>query len=647
MERKKKRSSSLNELQTNQVTFGDYIIKETIGKGTFSKVKLGLNKITGEKVAIKILDKSKILEKEDLDRVIREMSILSKMDHENVIKVFQIYEDSKNFLIIMEYCEGGELFNYIVKKGRLSEKEASFFFYQIINGIEYIFSKGIAHRDLKPENLLLNKNNVIKIIDFGLSNFFDGEHNLVTPCGSPCYASPEMVSGSDYNGFYIDIWATGIILFAMTCGYLPFEDPDNDKLFELILKAKLEFPSHLSETCKDLIKKILVTDPHKRITINKIKEHEFYLMGKGEYNALFNRKKNKLKIKKHNSDNYLNNINIKNINNEYEINYNNNHNEVKTINNINTKKENNKTEINTRSNSKDKIKNLKKNNNENSENTNKVNNYITSNRVGKYKIKGFKFPNGLLNNIKSEKTSKGLVTEANIDINRIKDMQINGFNIKNDLNSLKHSIKSSERPKIFLKNKINIQKLTQIKKFPLKFNLTELTNNYINTKIFSRIKNAKREKNNINNIALINSMNSKNKPLIIDNALINININSNKYIIGNIGNDNTDFRIKKNKEKNEGINNKKIKSKTPTVLRFYNYNFPNIKKDEIININKNNDIFSNRLRLKTDYNNFKNNDYLESNLKTINNIGHNKDSLKYKLNHKLRFNKIYSFLHNK
>ena len=313
MEKKKKRSCSLNELQTKQGNFGDYMIKETIGKGTFSKVKLGINKITGEKVAIKILDKTKILEKEDLDRIIREMSILSKMDHENVIKVFQIFEDSKNFLIIMEYCEGGELFNYIVKKGRLPEKEASFFFYQIINGVEYIFSKGIAHRDLKPENLLLNKNNVIKIIDFGLSNFYDGQHNLVTPCGSPCYASPEMVSGNDYNGFNIDIWAIGIILFAMICGYLPFEDPENDKLFDQILKAELDFPSHVSELCKDLIKKILVTDPNKRITINKIKEHNFYLMGKETYNETFNKQKNQntIKLKKHNSDNFLNNVNKK------------------------------------------------------------------------------------------------------------------------------------------------------------------------------------------------------------------------------------------------------------------------------------------------------------------------------------------------
>ena len=199
------------------------------------------------------------------------MSILSKLDHKNVIKVYQILDDSNNYLIIMEYCEGGELFNYIVKKGRLSEEEASFFFYQIINGVEYIFSKGIAHRDLKPENLLLSNNNIIKIIDFGLSNYFDGENNLVTPCGSPCYASPEMVSGNNYNGFNIDIWATGIILFAMVCGYLPFEDPDNDKLFDQILKADLDFPDHVSEICKDLIKKILVTNPKERIKIEQIK----------------------------------------------------------------------------------------------------------------------------------------------------------------------------------------------------------------------------------------------------------------------------------------------------------------------------------------------------------------------------------------
>ena len=268
-------------------TLGDYIIKKTIGKGTFSKVKLGVHKETKQKVAIKILEKSAIVEKDDLERIIREMTILNQIDHINVIKVYDIYESEDNYLIIMEYCEGGELFNYIVKNQKLSEEETSFFFYQIINGVEYLHSKNIVHRDLKPENLLLCEGNILKIIDFGLSNFYNGNY-LSTPCGSPCYASPEMVSGNKYNGFNIDIWAIGIILFAMLCGYLPFEDDDNDILFQKILECKLHYPSHLSPLAKDIMKKILVTNPEKRIKIPQIKKHKFYLMGKKLYNKKFN-----------------------------------------------------------------------------------------------------------------------------------------------------------------------------------------------------------------------------------------------------------------------------------------------------------------------------------------------------------------------
>ena len=622
MDKKKKRASSLNELQMKITSFADYIIKETIGKGTFSKVKLGINKITGEKVAIKILDKSKILEKEDLDRIIREISILSKMDHENVIKIYQIYEDSKNYLIIMEYCEGGELFNYIVKKGRLSEKEASFFYYQLINGLEYIFSQGIAHRDLKPENLLLTKYNIIKIIDFGLSNYFDGEHNLVTPCGSPCYASPEMISGNDYNGFNIDIWATGIILFAMTCGYLPFEDPDNDKLFEKILKAELDFPEYVGDLSKDLIKKIIVTDPKKRITLKDIKKHNFYLKGKEIYNKMFNINKskniNKNNFKKHNSDNYLTNINIKNINNKYETNDNYSKAEVKTLNN--NFEEKNKIFNNI----KDKIQNLKQNKLDYSEDSSNKGKNIISNRVGKYKLNGFKLGKGFFNFIKNEKSNKGLITEANINEN-------NNFKIKykTNNNTIRNSSGNNKKQKLFLKNKININKLTTIKKFPLKFNITELTNNYINTKLFSRIKSSK--KNN-NNIILIDSMNIKNNPLIIDNALINININSNKYFIDN--------NFNNNKEKKG--NNKKIKSQSPNILKFHNYkmkDYPSIKNGD----NNIKAIFSNRLRLKTDYNNY--NNIFEPNLKTVQNHLFNQYSIKSKLNNKLKFNKINSFLH--
>ena len=261
---------------------GNYQIKRTLGKGTFGKVKLGIYIPSNEKVAIKILEKSKILEKDDEIRVKREFEMLSLFSHPNVILVAEIFESGGNFYSVMEYCEGGELFNYIVKNRRLSEDEASFFYYQLINGLEYIHSLGIVHRDLKPENLLLTKDHILKIIDFGLSNYFKkGQKDLlITPCGSPCYASPEMVAGKKYDGFKIDIWSTGIILFAMLCGYLPFEDKDNDALFEKILECKIVFPKYIPKLGKNLIEKILVKNPNRRITIKEIKEHPFYLKGK-------------------------------------------------------------------------------------------------------------------------------------------------------------------------------------------------------------------------------------------------------------------------------------------------------------------------------------------------------------------------------
>jgi serine/threonine protein kinase len=177
----------------------------------------------------------------------------------------------------MEYPSQGELFEYIVKKKRLSELEASVFFVQIINGIEYMHNKRIAHRDLKPENLIIDKNHVLKIIDFGLSNNYIDF--LQTPCGSPCYAAPEMIQGKKYTGVKIDIWSTGIILFAMVCGYLPFEDDDNSILYKKIIECKLEFPFKMNYSCIDMIKRILTTCPEKRINIEEIKRHSFYQLG--------------------------------------------------------------------------------------------------------------------------------------------------------------------------------------------------------------------------------------------------------------------------------------------------------------------------------------------------------------------------------
>ena len=270
------------KIKEKEIKIGNYIIKKTLGKGTFAKVKLAIQLPKRNKVAIKIIEKRRLQEEDDIIRLKREFEMLTQFNNPNVISVSEIFESNNAYFTVMEFCEGGELFNYIVENKLLSEEKAAFFYYQLINGLEYIHSLGIVHRDLKPENLLLTSDHILKIIDFGLSNYYNKNNNklLETPCGSPCYASPEMLSGDGYDGFKIDIWATGIILFAMLCGYLPFDHKDNDKLFKKILQCKINYPKNLSNDSKDLIKKILVPNPRKRISIPEIKEHPFYLKGK-------------------------------------------------------------------------------------------------------------------------------------------------------------------------------------------------------------------------------------------------------------------------------------------------------------------------------------------------------------------------------
>ena len=268
-----------------QYSLENYTFLKTIGEGTFGKVKLALHKLTQEKVAIKILEKKKINSKKDLERIEKEIKYMKILNHPNIVKIYEIIEDENNFYIVMEYVPGGELFNYIVKNKRLTENEASFFYSQIIHIIQEIHKHKICHRDLKPENLLLTQNKTIKIIDFGLSNEYIDY--LMTPCGSPCYASPEVIKGMKYSGLGIDLWASGIILFSMLCGYLPFDDKNNDVLFKKILKCKIEFPKNnnviISENAKDLILKILQLEPAKRISLDEILVHPFLVYGNKKY----------------------------------------------------------------------------------------------------------------------------------------------------------------------------------------------------------------------------------------------------------------------------------------------------------------------------------------------------------------------------
>ena len=266
----------------NPVILSDYNLIKDIGEGNFGKVKLAKLKSTKEKFAIKILDKEK-LKTQTKSTLFNEIEIISKLNHKNVIHVEKILEDAKNYYIIMEYCEKGELFDYIVNKERLNPAEASLFFYQLINGVEYIHKKGFAHRDLKPENLLLTKEKILKIIDFGLCHDFDGENYLTTKCGSPSYAAPEILKGYPYDGFKTDIWCCGIILYAMLCGYLPFDGDNNQEIFQSIVECKPEFPDFLEDDSINLLIWILNSEPGERISIEEIKCHPFYLKGKSYY----------------------------------------------------------------------------------------------------------------------------------------------------------------------------------------------------------------------------------------------------------------------------------------------------------------------------------------------------------------------------
>uniref|UniRef100_A0A8C4GT03 Protein kinase domain-containing protein n=1 Tax=Dicentrarchus labrax TaxID=13489 RepID=A0A8C4GT03_DICLA len=232
---------------------GPYRLEKTLGKGQTGLVKLGVHCITGQKVAIKIVNREKLSESV-LMKVEREIAILKLIEHPHVLKLHDVYENNKYLYLVLEHVSGGELFDYLVKKGRLTPKEARKFFRQIISALDFCHSHSICHRDLKPENLLLDEKNNIRIADFGMASLQVGDSLLETSCGSPHYACPEVIRGEKYDGRRADVWSCGVILFALLVGALPFDHDNLRQLLEKVKSGVFHMPHFIPPDCQSLLK---------------------------------------------------------------------------------------------------------------------------------------------------------------------------------------------------------------------------------------------------------------------------------------------------------------------------------------------------------------------------------------------------------
>ncbi|XP_054726126.1 mucin-2 isoform X8 [Anastrepha obliqua] len=247
------------------------IIKK-LGQGTYGKVQLGINKETGQEVAIKTIKKCKIEAEADLVRIRREVQIMSSVQHPNIIHIYEVFENREKMVLVMEFAAGGELYDYLSERKVLSEEEARRIFRQVATAVYYCHKHKICHRDLKLENILLDEHGNAKIADFGLSNVFDEQNLLATFCGSPLYASPEIVEGTPYQGPEVDCWSLGVLLYTLVYGSMPFDGSNFKRLVKQISQGDYYEPKKPSRA-SSLIRDMLTVSPRKRATIEQICAH--------------------------------------------------------------------------------------------------------------------------------------------------------------------------------------------------------------------------------------------------------------------------------------------------------------------------------------------------------------------------------------
>ncbi|XP_006650055.1 CBL-interacting protein kinase 10 [Oryza brachyantha] len=267
--------------QKGNILMKRYEIGKLLGQGSFAKVYHGRNVKNSQSVAIKVIDKEKILKSELMDQIRREISVMNLVRHPCIVQLYEVMATKSKIYFVLEYVKGGELFNKI-RRGRLKEEVARKYFQQLISAIDFCHSRGVYHRDLKPENLLLDENRNLKISDFGLSAFAECKRQdglLHTTCGTPAYVAPEVINRKGYDGAKADVWACGVILYVLLAGYLPFQDKNVMNMYKKICRAELKWPSWFPSDVRKLLRRILDPNPTTRISVSEIMENPWFRVG--------------------------------------------------------------------------------------------------------------------------------------------------------------------------------------------------------------------------------------------------------------------------------------------------------------------------------------------------------------------------------
>ncbi|CAA3024493.1 CBL-interacting serine/threonine-protein kinase 12-like [Olea europaea var. sylvestris] len=273
------RSAKQKEIQG--LLLGRYEIGKLLGHGTFAKVYHAKNVKTGENVAIKVIDKEKILKIGLIAHIKREISILRRVRHPNIVQLFEVMATKSKIFFVMEYVKGGELFNKVAK-GRLKEEVARKYFQQLISAVAFCHARGVYHRDLKPENILLDEDGNLKVSDFGLSAISEQikqDGLFHTFCGTPAYVAPEVLARKGYDAAKVDIWSCGVILFVLMAGHLPFHDQNIMAMYKKIYKGEFRCPRWFTPELIRFLTRLLDTNPETRLTIPEIMNNKWFKRG--------------------------------------------------------------------------------------------------------------------------------------------------------------------------------------------------------------------------------------------------------------------------------------------------------------------------------------------------------------------------------